>query len=263
MGQKWFIGVQHLDRHWKEDLEKQSSAGGSLVGISTGKVYKTKRNYYITNSVKLGNRFIHMAHKSTSRIRPLTTSLKRIKKVLKWTSTSVCILTAWGFLLLSLIWHIDLNTSYGIYWYHPIKAEYLHTIPPRILHLILGAFTQIINSQRTSLHTALTQSGYSSCYYTWTRGPNSQQIQQGARSLTSAVMLCPRRIKPLALRMQQGSHSDIITHSSATNPTILGVWARPATDDITGNGSRLQTVSRHISFTGGQKEILTQKWHKK
>lgn len=57
-------------------------------------------------------------------------------------------------------------------------------------------------------------------------------------------------MKPLTLCMQEGSLSDITTHISATNPKNLGFRTRPATDDITGNGSQLQTVHRRIFFTG-------------
>lgn len=72
-------------------------------------------------------------------------------------------------------------------------------------------------------------------------------------------MFCPWKMKPITLCMQEGSHSDITTHISANNPTVLGFRTRPAADDITGNGSQLQTVHRHISFTGKQNEIKTHK----
>lgn len=69
-------------------------------------------------------------------------------------------------------------------------------------------------------------------------------------------MFCPRRMKPLTLCMQEGSHStfDITTHIS-TNPTILVYRTRTAADDITGNGSQPQTVHRRISLRGKENEI--------
>lgn len=53
--------------------------------------------------------------------------------------------------------------------------------------------------------------------------------------------------------MQEGFHSDITTHiSQPLIPQVYSSRTKPAADEITGNGSQLQTVLRRISFTKKQ-----------